>query len=200
MEKKHTENNFSFGETLRPSNIMRNVHAVFPAFSMLAGMQLDVFTPLKDGPMEARTLAVALDVQEDKLSPLLNLLVVAGLLEVKNNRFSNTPEADKFLVRGRPDYIGEMSRFYNMLWQTSLNTAESIRTGKPQAKIDYHTLPDEELLKFFRKQIHSSLRGGKEIAKKLDLSKFERLLDAGMVQGGYQLPFVINTLNSKQLL
>lgn len=180
-------NSSSHTETMKPSTIMRNVYAAFSSFAMLAGMQLDVFTPLKDGPMEAKTLASALDVLEDKLTPLLYSLVAAGLLEVENKSFSNTPEAGKFLVRGCPDYIGGLSGFYNKVWHDTLNTAESIRTGKPQAKIDYHTLPEEELLRFFRNQVHSSLRGGKEIAEKLDFSKFERLLDAGGGSGGVSI-------------
>jgi predicted O-methyltransferase YrrM len=166
---------------------MRNVYAVYPAFAMLAGMQLDVFTPLKNGPMEAKTLAAALDVLEEKLTPLLFSLVVAGLLKVEEKSFSNTTEAGKFLVRGSQDYIGGMSGFYNMLFHATLNTAESIRTGKPQTKIDYHGLPEEELLKFFQNQIHSSLRGGKEIAEKLNFSEFESLLDAGGGTGGVSI-------------
>jgi len=71
-----------------------------------------------------------------------------------------------------------------MLWQNSLQTAESIRTGKPQTKRDFHTSSEEELLAFFQKQIPSSRAGGKEIAEKLDFSKFARLLDAGGGSGG----------------
>ncbi|MCL2336650.1 MAG: acetylserotonin O-methyltransferase, partial [Firmicutes bacterium] len=177
----------SYDEDLKPATIMRNVYGVFPSFAMLAGMQLDLFTPLKDDPMSAKDLAGVLEVREDKLTPLLYLLVVAGLLEVESKKFSNTPEAAKFLIRGCPSYIGGLSGFYNMLWQVSLNTAESIRTGKPNAKIDYHDLPEGELLAFFQKQIHSSRNGGKEIAGKLDFSKFKRLLDAGGGTGGVSI-------------
>jgi phytoene synthase len=38
---------------------------------MLAGMQLDVFSRLKNGPMTARALAAVLDVRPEKLRPLL---------------------------------------------------------------------------------------------------------------------------------
>lgn len=182
-----TRNDSSNDETLQPSTIMRNVYAVFPSFAMLAGMQLDVFTPLQDGPLEAQTLASALNVREDKLTPLLYSLVTAGLLEMENKRFSNTPEANKFLVRGCPDYLGGISGFYNTLWKSTLKTAESIRTEKPQAKVDYHNMPKEVLLKFFQKQVQSSIRGGKEIAGKLDFSEFERLLDAGGGIGGVSI-------------
>jgi len=86
----------------RPETIEKLIGAVYPSFAMLAGMQLEVFTPLKDGPLSAAHLAQALGVPPAKLSRLLYALVVAGLLTVDGDRFANTPEANEFLVRGRP--------------------------------------------------------------------------------------------------
>jgi hypothetical protein len=84
-----------------PTTIVRHAYAVYPPMAMLAGMQLDVFTPLKDGPMTATALANALDVRPEKLRPLLYALVHAELLlKFEGDRFANTPEADAYLVRG----------------------------------------------------------------------------------------------------
>jgi len=67
----------------QPSTIQKLATAVYPAFAILAGMQLDVFTPLKDGPMSADQLADALGVKAEKLSPLLYALVTAELCRVE---------------------------------------------------------------------------------------------------------------------
>jgi hypothetical protein len=45
---------------------------------MLAGMQLDVFTPLAGDPLRAEQVAQAIGVGVVKLKPLLYALVVAG--------------------------------------------------------------------------------------------------------------------------
>ncbi|MCK5317883.1 MAG: hypothetical protein KAJ55_08205, partial [Anaerolineales bacterium] len=66
--------------------------------AMLAGMKLDLFTPLKDGPLNAGQLATKLGVNAGKLGPLLYALVIAGLLTEEDGAFSNTPETDEFLV------------------------------------------------------------------------------------------------------
>ena len=58
-------------QPLRPETIEKLEAAVFPSFAMLAGMQLDLFTPLKDGPMTVVELAQALGVGPTKLEPLL---------------------------------------------------------------------------------------------------------------------------------
>jgi DNA-binding IclR family transcriptional regulator len=65
---------------------------------MLAGMQLDVFTRLKAGPMTAEQIAAAIGVGSSRLRLLLYVLVTAGLLTEQDGRFSNTPEANHFVT------------------------------------------------------------------------------------------------------
>ncbi len=134
--------------------------------------------------MNTESLSAVLKVRESKLSPLLYALVSADLLTVENGIFSNTAEADTFLVKGHPAYMGGLNEFFNDLWQATLNTAESIRTGEPKAKHDWATLPEEELIKYFRSQYPASLRSGKQLAQKTDFSNANRLIDVGGGAGG----------------
>jgi hypothetical protein len=69
---------------------------------MLAGMQLDLFTPLRDDPLSGEQTAAALGVGPAKLRPLLYALVVAGLLHVDAKLFGSTDVANRFLVWGSP--------------------------------------------------------------------------------------------------
>jgi hypothetical protein len=168
----------------KPSTILRNAYAVYPSFAMLAGMELDVFTPLDAGPQRLDALAKALDVFPAKLSPLLDALVAADLLMVSDGVFSNTAETGEFLVRGKKRYMGGLYGFYGKVWQAALHTAASIRSGKPQCRIDWQSMSEEKLGEYFESQFHSSSRAGEELAEKLDLSGYSRLLDAGGGSGG----------------
>mgnify|MGYP003701379965 FL=1 len=85
--------------TIEPVAIMDNLHAVFPAMALVAGVQLGVFTALETGPGKAGWIAENIGVQAAKLTPLLYALVVADVLQVEDDVFSNTPEATKFLVK-----------------------------------------------------------------------------------------------------
>lgn len=73
---------------------------------MFAGMQLDVITPLKDGPVGAEQIAFTLGVRTKKLKPLLYTLTAAGLMTLESEFFANTADADHYLVNGQPDYMG----------------------------------------------------------------------------------------------
>ncbi len=169
---------------IKPTTIFRHAYAVYPPMAMLAGMQLDVFTPLKDGPMAATALADALDMRPEKLRPLLYALVLAELLTVEGDRFANTPEADTYLVRGRATYMGSVHELYSDLWATALKTAQSVRVGTPQAKHDFATMSDDELGAFFRGQHAGALAAGTELAKMHGFDRFRSLLDVGGGSGG----------------
>jgi hypothetical protein len=116
---------------------------------MLAGMQLDVFTPLKDGPMTEEALAQALNVQPRKLRPLLYALINAELLSLDGDRFSNTQEAHVYLVRGRSTYLGNAHELYSDLWSATLQAGRSIRANAPQVKHDFELMSDKESLPSF---------------------------------------------------
>ena len=165
--------------TLQPTTIQKLATAVYPSFAMLAGMQLDVFTPLKDGPMTAEQLSGALDVKAEKLSPLLYALVAAELLTVDGEKFANTPEADHYLVKGTPTYMGGGQALASYQWHATLKTAESIRTGEPAERVDYAARTPEESEASYRRRHPPTLQQGQEFAALYDFSSAKTLVDIG---------------------
>ena len=157
---------------------------VYPSFALLAGMQLDLFTPLKAGPMRPEQIADAIGVGVAKLKPLLYALTAVRLLTVEGNRFANTDEANRFLVRGSPSYVGGAHELYADLWSAALQTAESIRTGRPQAKHDYTQMSRKELETFFQGLHPGALETEQALVANYDFSSCSRLLDVGGGSGG----------------
>jgi hypothetical protein len=133
-----------------PVAIDRHIESIYRPLAMLAGMQLDVFTPLKDGALSCADIAVALSVRADKLRPLLYALVNAELLTVDGDRFATTPESGEFLIRGRPRYCGGRHEALAHHWHWALQTAGSIRDGKPRMKLEYADQPRETLAAVYR--------------------------------------------------
>jgi len=172
---------------LQPTTIQKLATAVYPSFALLAGMQLDVFTPLKDGPLTATQLADALRVNAEKLSRLLYALVTANFLTVEGDRFANTPEAQQFLVKGQPTYLGGRHENFSEAWEALLHTAESIRTGVPQCKKDFAATLPEDQLHFFRGLHPGTLANGRELAARYDFSLSMTLADIGGGSGGMAL-------------
>jgi len=174
-------------ERLQPDTINAHLANVYPALAMLAGMQLDVFSPLADGPRDAQSLADALGVQAPKLRPLLYALVTAGLLTVDGERFANTAESMEFLVRGKPRYLGGTAEAYADLWSATLHTAASIRSGVPQAKHDFSRMSADELRAFIRGIDAGAGATARRLHKDYTLAARRHLLDAGGGAGGLSL-------------
>jgi precorrin-6B methylase 2 len=152
-------------------------------------MQLDVFTPLKSGPLTTEQIANAIGVAPTRLRLLLYVLVVAGLLTEQDGRFSNTTEANQFLVKGAPSYMGNRHAGIAMRWTAYFKTAESIRTGVPQAKLDFSNSPQEELEKFLRNINALTVSAARDLLDRYDFSSVKTLVDVG--SGGAGLAITI---------
>ena len=174
--------------SLEPKIIKKLATAVYPSFAMLAGMQLDVFTTLKGGPLSTERIADSIGVKPAKLKPLLYALMAARLLTMKGGLFSNTDEANHFLVRESPYYIGDHAYINPLImlgnWDAALKTAESIRTGLPQAKYDFSGKSEDELEWLFRGTHPIAVRAGRELVARYDFSSCRTLLDVGGGSGG----------------
>ena len=169
-----------------PNTIESYDNALLPALALLAGRQLDLFTPLKDASLSAEAIAEVLGADVSKLELLLYALVAAGVLTVDTGLFSNTPEANHFLVRGEPNYIGggrDIDLWAHLLG-TVLKTADSVRTGCPQACHDYKNMPAAELERFFRKLHPGALAAGRDLISRYDFSSCRSMLDVGGGSGG----------------
>jgi len=169
---------------LQPDTIQKLGSAAYPAFAMIAGMQLDLFTPLAAGPKEPGQLALELGADPARLAPLLYALVAAGLLTEEGGRFANTPEADCYLVKGKPEYLGGRHAFYTARYKELQQTAESIRTGHPQAKLDFAQMSPEAMETYLR-GLHPGTRAvGRLLLDRMDFSSRRHLLDVGGGSGG----------------
>lgn len=161
---------------------------VYPSFALLAGLQLDVFTLLSAGPLSAAQLSASLRVDSRRLRPLLHALASCGLLRVEGeDYFANAPEAQLFLARGAPSYIGEVHLLCTRLWEAALRTAASIRMGRPQACHDFASMPAAELEAFLRGLHPDALATGQELAAREEFAACGALLDVGGGSGGVSI-------------
>lgn len=168
----------------KPITIRQLTDAVHPSFAFLAGCQLNLFTPLSNEALTAVQLADTLNLNATKLQPLLYALVATELLTVENGRFANTPEAEQYLVRGKPTYMGGMHELLAPMWAAELQTAVSVRTGQPAARHDYHEASEEDSAQVVRGLHAGAVRTAYSLQKRLDFSNVGTLLDVAGGSGG----------------
>src|SRR5207253_889431 len=85
-----------------PALLMRLALAYRSSTVLFAATELDLFSLLSDVPKTAEDVARASGAKLEPVRLLLSACAAEGLVTVENGRYRNGPEADAFLVRGRP--------------------------------------------------------------------------------------------------
>jgi hypothetical protein len=170
---------------LPPSPIIdRCKTGVLAPLAFLAGTKLDVFSELSEGRRTANELAEAMSIDPDWIRPLLFALAASGLLVHADGKFRNSDEADHFLVRGKPHFIGDIGKLFEDLWRGAFLAAESVKAGKPLAAHDYNEMSDDAVNEFFIGQHPDALLTGLKLADTIDFSGARHLVDVGGGSGG----------------
>ena len=96
-------------------------------------IELDVFSNLEK-PVTTKELSEKMNWDEGNTFNLLKGLYSLGYLERKGDTFCNMPETSKYLVKGKPAYMGSMLAFFCNNQGMSLgNVAQQVKEGpKPQ--------------------------------------------------------------------
>jgi 3-hydroxy-5-methyl-1-naphthoate 3-O-methyltransferase len=171
-------------EPVQPVTIQAITAPVSKAYALLAGLQLGLFTALEDGPRTLDQLAAAVGGEPRRLRGLLFYLTRIGLLTAADGQFSNTAEADCYLVRGRPGSLVESAGFWAELWGAYATTAASIRAGRALADHGYADLPQDERDVLYRAYDATTRARGIWLADTFDFADCRTLVDVGGGSGG----------------
>jgi len=158
--------------------------SAYPAFALLAAIQLDLFSALARGRATAEQVAARLGVSPGRLAPLLNALVVVGLVEKTDDHYTNGAEAQATLVRGQPGYLEGIGELYLDRYRAALGAAQSIREARPSAKKDFSAMNPEEAKAFFAGMFTRAMKAGLDLARRADFSGCDSIVDAGGGSGG----------------
>jgi hypothetical protein len=177
-----------------PTTILRHSKSLYTSLAFYAGMQLDIFTTLNLHPLTADAAAAAIGTKTQFAERLLCALTACDLLEVRDGVYTNTAEASRYLVRGKPTYMGEDVFVNTNLMQYvisgGLKTPESVRKGEAAERYDYSKVNYETWLQVFRGTMPVAIRAGQALAQKFDFGRFVTVADVGGASGGLAVALV----------
>jgi len=175
-----------------PSKIMQIGMGFWASKTLLTAVNMALFTHLGKGPKSGKQIQEILDLHKRSLYDFLDTLVALGFLireGIKENAvYSNAADADLFLDKNKPTYIGgilEMSN--NRLYPFWNDLEEALKTGKPQNESNSGETPlfeaiysDEDRLKEFLHAMGGVQAGNFDfLARNFDFSSFNTHCDIG---------------------
>jgi hypothetical protein len=176
---------------ITPDRILQTGMAFWASKTLLSAVEMELFTELAKHPEDLTTLQGRMGLHPRAARDFLDALVALGFLQRVGGTYQNTPDADLFLDKAKPSYIGgilEMCnhRLYGFWGQ--LTTA--VRTGEPQNEVKGgHDLfgaiyADPARLKEFLRAMSGVSRGANmAIARAFPWSQYETCADIGTAQG-----------------
>ena len=196
-------------QQLSPEHILKIGMGFWASKTVLAAVNLEVFTLLADGPKSAVEIKDHLGLHNRGYIDFLDALVALGFLERTglgiDAIYTNTPETDFFLDKNKLSYLGGMLEMSNnRLYRYWDNLEEGLKTGKPQNELKnsnsenqfYDIYANKESLAEFQNAM-SGLQMGAFItlAKKFDFSNYSTFCDVGGGNGSLCIQIALNNQN-----
>src|SRR5579885_2495113 len=119
-----------------PAPIWTIVRGFSAYWILMAAIELGVFAILADGPSSLEALAVRCGAIPRRLLAILDVLTALGLLDKDSRGYRLTPASEKFLVPGRPAYMGRLIASSPGRPENWPALAASVRSGRPPAPIE----------------------------------------------------------------
>lgn len=180
------------GENPSPDHILQIGMGFFASKTVLSAVEMELFTELAAHPENLEAVQSRLGLHPRSARDFLDTLVALGFLERKDGVYSNSPEANLFLDKKKPSYIGGILEMANQrLYGHWNHLTEALRTGLPQNEVRgggapiFETLyADPARLKTFLKAMSGISHGSAlAIAAKFPFEKYKTVCDVGTAQG-----------------
>jgi hypothetical protein len=176
---------------LNPGRLLQLGLGFWGPRAFLSAVELGVFSALAKGALDEAALRKQLGLHARAARDFLDSLVALGVLTRRAGRYANTPDANLFLDRAKPQYVGgilEMAahRLYGFWGSLTL----ALRTGQQQNEsksggdlfASLYAEP-ERLRGFLSAMTGVSMGAAHALAGKFPWKKYGSFIDVGGAQG-----------------
>ena len=175
---------------LSPSTIMDSIYAFRKARVLLTSYELELFTCLGDNWKSSEEIAQLAQTNPRATDRLLNALCASRFLVKKKGKFSNTPLTSRFLVKGKPEYLGGLMHQVS-LWNTWSTLTDAVRKGSSVVVRQPAAGSRVKWMEAFIAAMHMrAIHQAPAIVKLIDLKGVTRVLDVGGGSGIFSMGFV----------
>lgn len=154
--------------------------------TLLTACELDIFTILGNDLKSAKEVAIESKTDERAIDRIMAALCSMHLLNKTGYKYSNTKGTRRFLVKDRPEYIGNMTHLSH-LWDRWETLTECAITGKAVIYKSINEKSDQWVKSYVDSMHWRSIMQAPDIVKLLNLHDIRSVLDLGCGSGVYTI-------------
>ncbi|HSH12542.1 MAG TPA: methyltransferase [Desulfurivibrionaceae bacterium] len=177
-------------ETLHPGRLFGLASGYWQPCALQAGVKLEIFTALAGKTCSVAELAGRLAASPRGLELLLNALTAMALLEKAGGGYRNSPLAEAYLDRHKPDdYVGHIVMHHHYLVEGWSRLDEAVMTGQPVETRSHGEANERESFQMGMFNLAKAIAPA--ISASIDLSGRGHLLDLGGGPGTHAVHFCL---------
>lgn len=157
--------------------------------TFLTAFELKIFSVLDTHMMTADEIAKKINSDPRTTDRLMNALCAMGILKKVHCKFYNSDLSAKYLVEGKPDFMGNLYHINN-LWNYWTNLTESVIKGSSTVDDEDEADGDDWVESFIGAMHYRGVHQGKILAMMIDLSNVKTVLDVGGGSAAFAIEIV----------
>jgi len=157
--------------------------------TLLTAFELKIFTVLDKHMMTSDEVAHKINANQRSTDRLMNALCAMGILKKVHQKFYNTDISSKYLVEGKPEFMGNLYHTNN-LWDTWSHLTDSVIKGNSVVSDDNKSEKDDWVKYFIGAMHYRGVNQGKILAMLIDITNVKRMLDVGGGSAAFSMEIV----------
>jgi SAM-dependent methyltransferase len=154
--------------------------------ALRAAVEIDLFTRVSEGASTFAKVAEVLGISELNAQRIVVACASIGLLEKDAAGYKNAPDVERFLVKGKPTYVGPWLLFATHDFEHWKDLKDYLVTEDPPRILGlYENLSDEMAREYHDATYSVGLGAGFLFSKNVDLAHRHLILDLGGGSGAY---------------
>lgn len=157
--------------------------------AFLTAFELRLFTLLDRHMIPSEEIANMIHADARATDRLMNALCAMGILKKVHGKFYNSDLASKYLVEGKPDFMGNLYHTNN-LWDNWSCLTKSVIKGSSAVNDENEPDGNDWVEAFIGAMHYRGVNQGKILAMMIDLSGVKTMLDVGGGSAAFSMEIV----------
>ena len=153
--------------------------------ALMAAVEIGVFTAISKGAGSFDEVAHRIDIHPTNAERLIVMLCAAGLVTRDNGRLKNADDVERFLVEGKPGYMGPWITFTKPQWNEWGRLGEHVRAKTLKVMGAIETFTVEDARRYHKATYSIGMGAGRRFVRQADLKARRRIMDIGGGSGAY---------------
>ncbi|MCW8811218.1 MAG: acetylserotonin O-methyltransferase [Ignavibacteriaceae bacterium] len=176
-------------EIKSPEDIRELANSFRVSRVLLSAFELKIFSVLDKHMMTSEEVSTKIDADPRATDRLMNALCGMGILKKVKRKFYNSDLSSKYLVEGKPEFMGNLYHT-NHLWNTWSYLTDSVKKGS-SFKGDQNKKEKTNWVEAFIGAMHyRGVNQGKILSMMIDLSNVRKMIDVGGGSAAFSIEIV----------